>query len=184
MLCEQVTEKQLEIDKLTEKVTNLSRISEFNQDLRQICHYVDHENQLWIISIEEEIDWLRGGQVTQISFVLYNLKNKRSPEYYYGELIVGMEYYEEFGYLESMMIKDFVIKTKHVNKGYGSLLMEGFLVYLDQTKREKIKITGQLSEVDEQNENNRLRRNHFYQKFGFEIKGDSLIRHPVDDLIS
>lgn len=119
--------------------------------------------------------------MTHVSFGLYNLKNKLSPEYHYGKLIVEMEYCENFGYLERMMIQEFVIKTKHANKGYGSLLMKEFLVYLDQTKRKKVTITGKLSEVDE---NNRLRRNHFYQKFGFEIQGDSLLRHPGDDLIS
>lgn len=62
------------------------------------------------------------------------------------------------------------VLTRYNNIGNGSILMESFLKYASENGFDLI--TGDLSIIDEDHKD---RRNHFYEKFGFEV-GDKIIK--------
>ena len=66
------------------------------------------------------------------------------------------------------------------NKGYGSLVMEAFLNIATVVGASKI--TGELSLADELDSENKDRRNHFYEKFGFKITGRKLCKVLIPEL--
>jgi hypothetical protein len=70
---------------------------------------------------------------------------------------------------ESLRIDD--ILTKHINVGNGSILMRALLAYAS-LKNIKM-ISGMLSSIDDDHIE---RRNHFYEKFGFEIKPNCIFK--------
>ncbi|WP_460058871.1 hypothetical protein [Pseudolactococcus yaeyamensis] len=73
---------------------------------------------------------------------------------------------------EYVEIVSFITWNKQRDKGYGSLLLREFLKCMeDVTKKSKGNITifGELRKIDEVDENNHQRRDHVYQKFGFEL---------------
>lgn len=66
---------------------------------------------------------------------------------------------------------------RFINKGYGSMLMNELLAFAKENGYNKI--TGELADIDEDNEYDREHRErqiHFYKKFGFEILPDE--EHP------
>ena len=66
-------------------------------------------------------------------------------------------------YADYFILKD--IKGKVVNQGFGTMLMD-YILYLAK-EIGVTRIIGTLSEVDERDKNNKKRRNHFYEKYGF-----------------
>jgi len=66
-----------------------------------------------------------------------------------------------------------------VNQGYGTIVLQEFFNYFSEKQTEPILVVGELSEIDERDEVNRQRRNHIYQKFGFEF-GNGWITRVID----
>lgn len=71
-----------------------------------------------------------------------------------------------------LFIEDFVLSEKNV--GNGGLLMEGLHKIAERNKL--CEIIGSLSPVDEKTEEDKARRNGFYQKHGFEISNNSIYK--------
>ena len=102
------------------------------------------------------------------------LVNKYTPNtqnmvYLFSGIRYNNVYFDKVDYVE---IVDFVCNRPGC--GYGSKLMNEFLKIVRITNAKKI--IGELSSVDEiDDDNNMNRRNHFYQKFGFKIKDRKII---------
>ena len=144
----------------------------FNQDKRNITHYVPHDHRLWLIAVEETHDWRREGQLTDCFFELFDLRNDRTPNYWYSYIWAEMNYDPDYKYLTGVTIREFRTRAGQVNKGYGSVLMREFIDYMALLIGKECKISGWLSPVDEENEENHQRRDHVYRKFGFEFIND------------
>lgn len=60
-------------------------------------------------------------------------------------------------------------QSKIVNHGYGTVILQEFFNYFMEKQAQPVAIVGKLSDIDEEDENNRQRRDHLYNKFGFEF---------------
>lgn len=171
MLSEKLAEVQQEKNQLVKQNKCLLNLSVFNDSTTQIFKCIDVNDRPMVVTITEEIDWMRQGRVNEVRFELFDLYDSRIPNYHCSELWVRMNYFENATYLKSISIIDCRTHREHMNKGYGSQLMLAFLDYAMLLDRKELEITGFLSTVDERNKENHKRRNHFYQKFGFSIDG-------------
>jgi ribosomal protein S18 acetylase RimI-like enzyme len=86
------------------------------------------------------------------------------------ELYACLFFDDEAGTMLSTHICDFTTAILYRDKGIGSLVLQKFVDFA--VKCGVSSISGCLSHVDEQDENNRQRRNHVYEKFGFTIDGE------------
>lgn len=125
--------------------------------------YVD--SHFWVISVK--YDW--NCQNRKLKFELRDMLDNRAVDYFQGQLWMKFLYSDE-GKLKGFWISEFQTKIK--NKGYGSMLLGEALWYIAQTFGTSLELRGWLSFVDEQDPENHKRRDHIYQKFGFEIDGE------------
>lgn len=128
-----------------------------------------------------ETNYNHKGQIESAHFYLYVLSEKLSPtkDFNHIWLIFNYHNFPENDYLENILIKDFLGKTDEVGKGYGSYNFKVMLDWVQNNFGQRTKIKGWLSSVDERDENNKKRRNHVYEKFGFSIVGDWAILDEV-----
>lgn len=96
--------------------------------------------------------------------ILGNNMNSISTIYYE---ITPQSYLRNSTTETKIKIIDFLTIPSERNKGYGGLALEYLIKYAKEIKAKEI--YGGLSSVDEEDENNKLRRNHLYKKEGFSI---------------
>ncbi|OAV83828.1 hypothetical protein A3651_03200 [Streptococcus gallolyticus subsp. gallolyticus] len=150
----------------------LQKLMVFNNDRRSIIYSYPMDNHFWIITVECLYNHQK--RLTQLKFELYDLLDKHPVDRFQGQLWMDVLYTKELkakgSRLKGFWIYEF--KTLVKNKGYGSLLLSEALWYISQHFGTSIEFKGWLSFVDERDPENHARRDHVYQKFGFEIDGE------------
>ncbi len=158
---------------------NLSGLEFFNNNNRIIIFCQPIRNTILIISVTYKLDYKK--RIKNLYFKINDLSNPIRSNLL-NFLDIDVCYGGEFDTLEHLIIQDFIIKTP--NKGFGSLLLREALFHISQLFGEYVKITGLLSPVDEEDSDNKNRRDHVYQKFGFEIDGSyiKITAIPLDKI--
>ncbi|WFA76031.1 hypothetical protein PFZ59_00610 [Streptococcus suis] len=158
---------------------NLSDLEFFNNNNRIIIFCQPIRNTILIISVTYKLDYKK--RIKNLYFKINDLSNPIRSNLL-NFLDIDVCYGGEFDTLEHLIIQDFIIKTP--NKGFGSLLLREALFHISQLFGEYVKITGLLSPVDEEDSDNKNRRDHVYQKFGFEIDGSyiKITAIPLDKI--
>ncbi|GAB2023453.1 hypothetical protein RyT2_25290 [Pseudolactococcus yaeyamensis] len=80
--------------------------------------------------------------------------------------------FEVLSYYDNQDIKKvrlWEFQSKIVNQGYGTVILQEFFNYFTERQTQPVTIVGKLSDVDEEDENNRQRRDYLYEKFKFEF---------------
>lgn len=179
------TEKQL-----VEKSSQYRTLQRTYQQNRELLEQIEYHNRnsktilftqllgsaVFIVTVDIIYNFRK--QVAKLYFELYGMSNKR-----YGYLEIEADYYE-FGIEKDMLLKhlrinDIVFGKIYCGRGYGSLLLTEALYYIAHLFGRNVTIIGHLSFVDERDESNRLRRNHFYQKFGFDIQDERIVLEGI-----
>lgn len=153
---------------LQDDIKNLSLLNQlhkFNSNSENIIRIENTGNSYFIITVENDYNF--SGILSEINFYGYTLKEYTENPTQVMRLYSRIIYNDKLRFVESIYINDIIGDT---NKGYGSKLMTEFLNYVRPLKASHIK--GMLSRVDEVDLNNKARRNHFYEKFGFKINGN------------
>lgn len=107
------------------------------------------------------------GQIDEITFLYYSdcfnilLTNWKS------QIEVEIISYYTNDEIKTVEIVDFI--SKEANKGYGTIILNQLCLYFSEIQDQPITVLGKLSIIDEVNQENTQRRNHVYQKLGFEI---------------
>lgn len=163
-----------QVEQLNWRVGQLVRIAELNHQPSAIRYYLECRGKPMVIVGQETVDWLRSGQVTKVEFNLHNLADERTLAHSYSQIKASMKYDEHYEYLSGIFIEEFLNPSEHRSKGYGSILIRELLRYAKRTVCQNLVISGKLSTVDEQNENNRIRRDKLYENFGFKREGNKI----------
>lgn len=147
----------------------LSYFEEFNQNNRQLLYCQTVKGIYMIASVSYSLDYLK--RINRLEFKVNDtFKHHRKDRLNF--LNVEAYYHdkerEKLGTLDYLVIRDCLMATP--NKGYGSFLLREALFHISQLFGEKVRILGKLSHVDEQDSENHARRDHVYQKFGFELQ--------------
>lgn len=153
---------------LQDDIKNLSllnQLNKFNSNFENIIRIEKTNNSYFIITVENDYNF--SGILLEINFYGYTLKEYKENPTQVMRLYSRIIYNDKLKFVESIYIDDIIGDT---NKGYGSKLMTEFLNYVRPLKADHI--IGMLSHVDEVDLNNKDRRNHFYEKFGFKINGN------------
>ncbi|WP_407351006.1 hypothetical protein VNN41_11375 (plasmid) [Lactococcus garvieae] len=162
-----------QVNFLKKKIDVLSEINEFKYYNKHILQYVEIHGKTFVVSVEEKLD--RDGKVINFEFMLHDMDDFRSPARWHTHIDCDIFRNQDYGFIDRLYIQEF--KTRHVNQGYGTFLMNILLDYVSHhLKVNEVIIIGWLSPEDEKDKENHLRRDHFYQKFGFEIKGDHIYK--------
>lgn len=159
---------------------NLSGFEFFNNTSRVIIFCQPIRNTIFVVSVMHRLDYKK--RIKKLYFKINDISNpKRSESLNF--LSIDACYGGDFDTLKLLIIRDFIIATP--NKGFGSILLREALFHISQLFGEKVKITGFLSFVDEVDLDNKNRRDHIYQKFGFKIDGDhiKLTIIPLDKIV-
>lgn len=89
------------------------------------------------------------------------MDDPKSPARWHTHIDCDVHYDEKYDFINQLIIQG--CQTRELNKGYGSLLMEEFLDYASHhLKVKEVLITGWLSPIDEEYEENQCRRDYFY----------------------
>lgn len=154
----------------------LEQIEHLNRDSNTILFTRLSENDVCIITVNCLLNFRK--QVGKLCFELYGIGNKR-----YGYLEIEADYYDlgtaKDTLLKQLRINDIVFGKQYCGQGYGSLLMAEALHYVAHLFGENVTIVGYLSSVDEADDDNRLRRDHFYKKFGFNVQNERIVLNGI-----
>ena len=149
----------------------LSYFEEFNQNDQKLLYCQSVKGIYMLASVSYSLDRLK--RINHLRFKV-NDTYKHSRKDRLNFLNVEAYYHDtegdKLGTLDYLLIRDFLMATP--NKGYGSFLLREALFHMSQLFGEKVRIIGKLSHVDERDPENHARRDHVYQKFGFEIDGE------------
>lgn len=145
----------------------LQKLKRYNDSSDAIIYNCYIDNHFWVISIKQGFNSLTGRP--DLKFELRDMLDNKAVDYFQGQLWMDILYLAQ-DKTEGFWIYEFQTKIK--NKGYGSMLLGEALWYIARTFGTNLKIEGWLSVVDEIDSENHSRRNHVYQKFGFEIDGE------------
>ena len=159
----------------------LSYFEEFNQNDQKLLYCQSVKGIYMLASVSYSLDHLK--RISKLEFRV-NDDFKHSRKDLLNFLTVEAYYNtDKFRTLDHLFIRDFIINIP--NRGYGSFLLREALFHLSQLFGENVKIIGELSFVDEQDPENHQRRDHVYQKFGFELKNHRIQMNtiPLDILI-
>lgn len=149
------------------KYEALKGISYFNSICQEIVLVEEMNSFYFVVTIETERDF--AGKLTGINFHGYTLNPNLERPKKVATMFTEPKYDLKYNIINYFYIIDF---TCEPNKGYGSKVMEQFLRYISRYKSKKV--IGEFSYVDEIDQNNKSRRNHFYKKFGFHIKENKI----------
>lgn len=127
------------------------------------------------LKIEESID---DDGIKDVTLFYYPDDNKKSLSDWQSQIIFEVKMYNDIQGYQMVKIWDFVSKIE--NSGYGTIVLKEFFNYLKGNYSKPLLIIGELTKVDEIDEINKQRRNHIYEKFGFEIVENS-IKKMIND---
>ncbi|PPA67835.1 hypothetical protein C3952_03920 [Lactococcus lactis] len=158
---------------------NLTSASEITNRNMQIVRIFTNTEEVYTVGIDTDYNYK--GQLTSVHFYLYLLSDRKSPPYWYNHIWLEPYYKREndMEWLDYIKITEFLGKTGEVGMGYGSYNFKTMLDFVQNNFGQRTKIKGWLSSVDERDENNKKRRNHVYEKFGFSIVGEWAILDEV-----
>lgn len=165
-----ITELNDENKKINQRNQHLlltNQIQKFNSRSENIMYIEDTKNSYFIITVENEYN-LRG-LLSSINLYGYILEQYKEYPTQVMRLNTDIIYDSSYNCIQGIHIIDFVGES---NKGYGSKIMNSLFDYIRPLNANYI--TGELSAVDEFDLNNKYLRDHFYQKFGFEITGKKI----------
>lgn len=151
----------------------LSYFEEFNQNDRKLLYCQSVKGIYMFASVSYSLDHLK--RINRLEFKVndtFNHYRKDRLNFLNVEVYYNDEKDNNLGTLNHLVIRDFLMMPP--NKGYGSFLLREALYHISQLFGENVRITGELSRIDEQNLENQRRRDHVYQKFGFELKDNSI----------
>ena len=152
---------------LQRKYKALSRMDEFEYYNELVRSYENVHGKTMVVGVDIEAD--NEGKLRRLHFQLHDMDDPRSPARWHTHIDCDVFYDKKRKYIRQLRIQE--CQTREPNQGYGSLLMESFLDYVRRLLEvRQVLLIGKLSLVDEEDEENHQRRNHFYQKFGFVIK--------------
>lgn len=117
------------------------------------------------LQIDESTDY--AGRVQNVTLWYYPNSSRQGLSDWQSQISFEIQSYFENSKIQEVKIWDFLSKT--VDKGYGTIVLQEFFNYFSGKQTEPILVVGELSEIDERDEVNQQRRNHIYQKFGFEF---------------
>ncbi|HFH6671981.1 TPA: hypothetical protein ACGMA7_002050 [Streptococcus agalactiae] len=156
----------------------LSYFEEFNQNDRKLLYCQAVKGIYMFASVSYSLDHLK--RINRLEFKV-NDTFKHSRKDRLNFLNVEAYYSDEgdhkLGTLNHLVIRDFVIRIP--NKEYGSFLLREALYHISQLFGENVRIIGELSFVDEKDPENHQRRDHVYQKFGFDLKDNSIHMNTI-----
>ena len=124
-------------------------------------------NSYFLITVENEFNFHR--VLSGLNFYGYILEPYKEHPTKVMRLNTEIIYNDKLKYIEGIYLEEIIGDS---NKGYGSKVMKSFLEYIRPLHVKYV--TGTLSMVDEIHLENKSRRDHFYKKFGFEIKGNHI----------
>lgn len=152
------------------KTKKLLLIDFINSSNESIVYIEEHNYKYFFITMQ--LETISSGKLSGINFYGYIIEEFDHRPQKVTRLVTKPIYSIKYNNtINCIHIIDFISTP---NKGYGSNVMKAFLKYVNILQVKKI--VGTLSSVDEKDENNKLRRNHFYKKFGFKIEKDNHIR--------
>lgn len=160
------------MSKLQRHQEALQKLMVFNNYCKSIIYISPEDNHFWMITVEHLYN--RKKKLEQLKFELHDLLDNHPVDYFQGQLWMDV-LYTNIQKSKETQLKGFCIyefRTRIKNKGYGSLLLSEALWYISQHFGTSIEFEGWLSFVDERDPENHARRDHIYQKFGFEIDGE------------
>ncbi|WP_242359018.1 hypothetical protein [Lactococcus petauri] len=158
----------------------LSRIMALTHRDEAIVKTFFQDQKLYAVTITTVYNYK--GQLTEAHFYLYRItKDVSSSQRNLNHIWLKPQYREESDLerLEYVEIIEFVGRGGELGKGYGSLNLSVMLEFVKEAFGEKTTIKGWLSPFDERSENNKNRRNHVYEKFGFKFEEGWVV---LDDL--
>lgn len=117
--------------------------------------------------IDETMDF--NGKNKNVTFIYYLNEKDCGTIDWKSKIDFEIQMYDNHNEIKKVRIWDFL--SREVDKGYGTIVLQEFFRYLKKQQKQPIRIVGYLSECDEKDNNNRQRRDHIYQKFGFKIEG-------------
>jgi hypothetical protein len=166
MCCDQKTEVFQESQNVYEVIRN--RIIKDNPSATKYC--IDITNE-WF-DYYDDAEYL-GCRTNKLGNVLVSLYHNNTI-YLLGEVYQTIMYAPKIMFHhvlpDHIHIDDMLMK--HNDVGNGSIAMEALFLYANSKNINTI--TGSLSSIDEDHS---ARRNYFYQKFGFEVKPNSIIKY-------
>lgn len=147
----------------------------FNERPEQIVHFCEYRDALTIVTMV--VKHGSCARLRKLDFKAYICTHSRFPCEVF-ELSIDFDYRKQNNLLiGKAIISHCMAKNNNENKGYGSMVMEQFLRYIKVLHMELAigTVTARLSSVDETDINNKNRRNHFYEKYGFKIDGERAV---------
>lgn len=127
------------------------------------------------LQIDESTDY--AGRVKNVTLWYYPNTNSYGLSDWQSQINFEIQSYNELGEIQKVKIWEF--RSQTVNCGYGTIILQEFFSYLSEKQSDSILVVGELTEIDERDENNRQRRDHIYKKFGFDFV-DGWIRKRIN----
>lgn len=165
-----ITELNNEKKALQDEINHLSllnQIHKFNLHTENIAYIEKTINSYFLITVENEFNFHR--VLSGLNFYGYILEPYKEHPTKVMRLNTEIIYNDKLKYIEGIYLEEIIGDS---NKGYGSKVMKSFLEYIRPLHVKYV--TGTLSMVDEIDLENKSRRDHFYKKFGFKIKGSHI----------
>lgn len=117
------------------------------------------------LQVDETTDY--AGKIKNVTLWYFPNDNESSLYDWQSQINFEIQSYSESGQIQKVKIWEF--RSRTVNQGYGTIVLRQFLDYFKEKQSQSILVIGALSDLDERDELNRQRRDHVYQKLGFEI---------------
>lgn len=118
-----------------------------------------------------------GDIVKNVTMWYYPNSDKRGLFDWQSQINFEIQAYDENGGIQKVEIWEF--RSQTVDHGYGTTILKEFFTYFIGKHSQPILVVGELSDIDGKDEINRQRREHIYQKFGFEF-----VRGRIEKLIN
>ncbi|MGN1139337.1 MAG: GNAT family N-acetyltransferase [Ruminococcus sp.] len=153
-----------------DEILKLNKFNEF------IIRIYEQDNSCFFITVDYEYDY--GNLLSGINIYGYLVERGSRKKIKIIQLFSKVVYdsleYDVAKINHFYLIDIYCTNGRH-GQGYGTKVMECFFEVIKPFNAKKI--VGTLSPIDEFDENNKKRRNRFYEKFGFEINGRSICKY-------
>lgn len=124
------------------------------------------------LQIDQSTDF--ADRVKNVTLWYYPNNNKQGLSEWQSQINFEIQSYEGNDRIQKVKIWEFQSRT--VNQGYGTIVLQEFFNYFSEKQTEPILVVGELAKIDGRDEVNQQRRDHIYQKFGFEIVNGCITR--------
>jgi GNAT superfamily N-acetyltransferase len=166
-----VGELRRENSYLAKTVENYDKLNYFNDDSEMIDNLLfSKRGNMFVVAVKFTYDF---GNTVSFTVSAYDfLELTKGSRIYSSQLSADIIRADGERYATSASF-NLETKSEYTNQGYATAVLESAVRLASRMKLEKL--TGYLSPFDERDDINKNRRNHLYEKFGFEFHDRSIV---------